>query len=236
MRFVLFPAVALLAAPLAVHAADINRLDTVTQDSFNRLSRDLGAALSYKAVTPAEPLGVTGFDIGIEASSTHLKSPDAWRDATGSSESNLVVPKVHLHKGLPFGFDVGAFYSSVPGTNVSLWGADLSYALLPGGVAQPALALRGTYTRLQGVNQLGFSTRGLELTVSKGFAMFTPYAGAGVVRVNADPRVANLSTQRFDDAKYYLGANLNLGLVNFALEGDRTGGINSYSAKIGLRF
>ncbi|HEY0721376.1 MAG TPA: hypothetical protein VGE50_08985, partial [Gammaproteobacteria bacterium] len=53
------------------------------QSEFRLLSEDLGAAFSYKALTPAEPLGVTGFDISIERTATRLQHP-ALFDKAGS--------------------------------------------------------------------------------------------------------------------------------------------------------
>ena len=217
---------------------DIDNLQSLVQTEFKSLSKDLGAALSYKPVSPAEPLGLTGFDIGLEVTGTELKHSDLWDKASsGSAPSTLLVPKLHLIKGLPLNFDVGVVYTKVPSTNISLLGGELRYAILEGGVASPALAMRGTYTKLSGVDQLDFNTKGLELSISKGFAMLTPYAGVGEEWVDSKPNASTgLSDESFQQTKYYLGANLNLGLMNFALEYDNTDSVNSYSAKLGWRF
>jgi hypothetical protein len=58
-----------------VWAADMSTINLLNQTEFKQLSEDLGAALSYKPVTPAEPLGLFGFDLGVEASSTNLQNP-----------------------------------------------------------------------------------------------------------------------------------------------------------------
>jgi hypothetical protein len=229
----------LLAAASPVHAADnIDQINQLPQTQFRELSEDLGAALSYKAVTPAEPLGITGFDLGVEVTATKIRHTDAWDRATsGSAPGTVYVPKLHLHKGLPLGFDIGAFYSSVPNSNIRLWGGELRYAIIRGGAATPALGVRGTYSKLSGVDQLDFHTTGLELTVSKGLLMFTPYAGLGREWISSKPvGVASLSKEEFSQGKYFLGGNFNLGLANLALEADRTGGATSYGLKLGLRF
>ena len=114
-------------------AADINNLSVLGQPAFKDFSDDLGAALSYKPITPTAPLGVTGFDVGVEATSTKVRNLDL---ATNSSSTNLVVPKLHAYKGLPLGFDIGAFYSAVPTTNIKLYGGELRYAILESGVAR----------------------------------------------------------------------------------------------------
>jgi hypothetical protein len=195
-------------------------------------------------VTPAAPLGVIGFDVGIEATQTDMsKSTAAWSKATGSSSSisKLYIPKLHVAKGLPFGIDVAAFVSKIPTTNISLAGAELRYAILDGGLAMPAVAVRGAFTKLGGVDQLSFSTKSVDLSISKGFLMFTPYAGVGQVWVNSQANVSSgalslASTQTFTQSKVFGGINVNLLATNLALEVDKTGGVKSASVKVGFRF
>lgn len=203
------------------------------QADFKAFSEDLGSALSYKPITPPTPLGITGFDIGLEVTSTKMRN---LAQATGSSMTNLVVPKLHVYKGLPLNFDIGAFYSSVPTTNIKLYGGELRYAILEGGVALPAVGIRGALTKLSGVSQLDLSTKSLDISISKGFAIFTPYAGLGSVWVDSTPNVAGLTKESFRQNKLFAGGNFNFGLVNFALEYDKTGSAPSYSAKLGFRF
>jgi len=225
----------------AASAADISTMQNLAQSEFRLLSEDLGSALSYKPLAPAEPLGITGFDLGLVVTSTDIsKSTAALAKASGgSSPSTLIIPKLYVAKGLPFDIDVAAFVSAIPTTNIKLVGGELRYAIMSGGVALPAVAIRGAITRLSGVDQLSFDTKSLDLSISKGFAMFTPYAGVGQVWVNSTANVAGTDgalDQSFTQGKVFVGANLNLGLVNFALEGDRTGGTASYSLKAGFRW
>ncbi|MHB8534418.1 MAG: hypothetical protein ACYDBW_03120 [Sulfuricaulis sp.] len=228
----------LLAAGSAQAATNIDQLNQLIQQQFRLLSEDLSAVTSYKGVIPATPLGLTGFDIGVEVTGTKLAHRDAWQLATsGTVPSTVYVPKLHVDKGLPFGIDVGAFYSSVPSSNIRLWGGEIRYAILQGGVAQPALGLRGSYSKLTGVNQLNFHTTGLELLISKGLTIFTPYAGVGRVWTTSEPvGISNIKKEEFAQGKYFVGGNVNFGLANFALEADKTGGATSYSAKLGFRF
>jgi hypothetical protein len=225
-------------------AGSISTLDQLGQAEFHTLSNDLGAALSYKPVTPAASLGVIGFDLGVEVTQTDMtKSSAIWSKATGggSAVSKLYVPKIHVAKGLPFGIDVAAFVSRIPTTNISLYGAELRYAIIDGGIAMPAVALRGAYTKLSGVSQLAFDTKSLDLSISKGFAFFTPYAGVGGVWVNSKANVNAFGTtlllsDKITQGKVFAGANLNLGLTNIAAEMDKTGNVRSVSLKMGFRF
>ena len=241
MKFKAIAAVAAFSITSPCFAADnIDSLQNLLQSEFKAFSQDLGAALSYKAVSPAEPLGITGFDIGLEVTGTKLNHSDVWDKASsGSAPSTVPVPKLHVIKGLPFNFDVGAVYTKIPTTNISLLGGELRYAILEGGVASPAVAVRGTFTKLSGVDQLDFSTKGLELSVSKGFAMLTPYAGIGEVWVDSKPKAdaaTVLNKESFQQTKYFVGANINLGLINFDLDYDNTDSTNSYTVKMGWRF
>jgi hypothetical protein len=225
-----------LSLPAAAKDLDISGL---AQTDFRLLSEDLGAALSYKPLTPAEPLGLFGFDIGIAATGTKLENSAAFQKAGVDNVSTAVVPSVRLNLGLPFRFDIGAMAGGVPGTNVRLWGTELRFAILGGGVAVPAIGIRGSYTKLTGVDQLDFDTKGLDISISKGFAFFTPYAGVGRVWVTSAPKdlpTAIPTTESFSLNKLFVGANLNFAIVNFAFEGDRTGDATSYGLKIGFRF
>ena len=84
-------------------------------------------------------------------------------------------------------------YSYVPGSNIKLYGAELSKSILEGGMASPAVGVRATYTKLAGVDDLSLQTYGIDASVSKGFLFVTPYAGAGMMWVNSEAK-GNLKT------------------------------------------
>ncbi len=236
----LFCALGCIAQPALAANNNITNLQNLGQAQFRAFSEDLGAALSYKPLAPAAALGVTGFDMGIEVTQTNMaKSSQLWSQITngGTNVSNLYVPKLHIAKGLPFNIDIGGFYSAIPTTNISLYGVELKYAILPGGIATPAVAIRGAVTKLTGVNQLSLNTKSLDLSISKGFAMFTPYAGVGQVWTNSTANgIPTLNGEQFTQGKVFAGANLNLGFSNLAAEWDKTGGARSLSVKLGFRF
>lgn len=219
----------------AIASTDFSKVQNLSQSEFAGLAKDFTAAASYKAVAPAEALGIVGFDVGVEVSSTELQNADAWKKA-GYDHTSVTMPKLHMHKGLPFNIDVGASIIAVPGSDIKLVGGEIKYAIIEGGTATPALAIRGAVTRLYGVSQLDLETKSVELLVSKGFLMLTPYAGIGKVWGSLTPNVSNLKKESPDANKVFLGLNVNFGLVNLAAEVDRTGKTESVSAKLGLRF
>jgi hypothetical protein len=226
-----------IAQPALAGNIDISQLGG-NQANFRSVSEDLGSALSYKGVVPAESMGITGFDIGLEVTQTDLaKSAALWKTLTGSDFSKLYVPKLHVTKGLPLNIDIGAFYSAVPTTDIKLYGGELRWASMEGSTAMPAVAVRGALTKLSGVNQLSLDTKSLDVSISKGFAMLTPYAGIGQVWTNSTPDAATgLTAESFTQSKLFAGANLNFGLTNLAIEFDKTGSAQSTSFKLGFRF
>lgn len=217
-------------------ANSLNNISSLNQDQFQNLTEDLGAALNYKDMMPAAPLGITGLDIGVTATDTRFGYPGAWQAATGSSSSQAVIPSIQVDKGLPLGFDVGLMYGGVAGSNARVIGGDLSYAIFGGGLIAPALTVRGTYTKMTGVNDMNLSTRSVEFCLSKGFALITPYIGFGRVRTNGSTNDGALAPVALYNNKEYIGADLNLGIINLDIEADRMAGSTSYGANVGWRF
>jgi hypothetical protein len=227
-----------LAGSLAA-ASDIDSLQNLGQSEFHALTEDLGAALSYKSLSPAKALGITGFDLSLSVTGTSLDSLATWEKATGddSIPSTLPVPMLRVAKGLPFNIDVGAFYLAIPGSNVRLLGGEARWAFIEGGIATPAVSVHGTYSKVNGVDQLDLTTKSVDVSISKGFAVITPYAGIGQVWTSATPvGVPQLSGESITQTKIFGGLNFNLGLPNIAVEADQTGGITSYGIKFGLRW
>jgi hypothetical protein len=227
---------ALAASAWTAHAADFSTLGTLTQDEFLRLSRDVGAAISYKGVTPATPLGALGFDVGVEVTDTKLESSDAFARAGAGGQSHLVIPKLHVYKGLFGGLDIGAFIGGSSEVSATVYGADLRYAIMDDGIATPAVAVRLAGTKASGLGDLGISTGSLDVMASKKFTALTPYAGAGIVRVQSRARDTSLDELTFNKGRVFAGLNVNLIGANLALEAEKMGGNTSLSAKLGLRF
>lgn len=225
------------ALPSMVMAKSFGSLEALSQDQFRLLSKNLGAAMHYKGVGPAEPLGLIGFDVGLEVSSTEIDEALFDLASEGDFEApELIVPRIHANKGLPFGFDIGASLSRVPDTDISLLGAEVRYALLEGSTVTPALGIRASHARLEGLDDLALNATALEISVSKGFVMLTPYAGAGIVRTVSDPGGnTNLKSETLEQKKVYVGLTINLGIA-LTLEADRTDDYRTYSAKVGIRF
>ncbi len=229
----------LLLSASSIQAASFNTLDALSQDQFKQLSENVAAAAQYKGVTPPEPLGLLGFDVGLSLSYTTIEADQIFDLASEGDfdVSGIALPRLTLHKGLPFGFDVGVSASGAPGTDIRVLGAEVRYAVLEGNVALPAVGIRASGTIVEGVDEMDLQNLGLDISVSKGFLLITPYAGAGIVRSTATPNDApSLTEETLDQTKVFAGVNVNLGLINMTFEADKTGDYTSGSAKAGFRF
>jgi len=226
----------LLVMSSAAFATNDITIPGLSQTDFDGLSQDLGAVTSYKQLQGSSSEGIAGFDLGLNLADTQVSHNTAWSDATGSSVSNVPFANVTLSKGLPFGFDIGGEYAFVPGSNVHLYGVEGRYAILDGGLTEPAVSLRAAYTHLTGVDDLSFHTTSLDVSVSKGFGPITPYVGVGEVWTNSSPDASTgLSNSNSSNAEFFAGVSFNLG-VHLSLQYDHLAGNSTYTVKLGFGF
>ena len=224
------------AAVLPCQAADFPNIGDLAQGEFRAISRDLGAAFAYKGVTPATALGPLGFDVGVEVTETRMENSTLFARAGAGGQSRLLIPKVHVHKGLFAGFDIGAFVAGAPDIAARLYGAELRYAIFDDGLAMPAIGVRVSGTRASGLGELEVSTAAVDLIASKRFTALTPYVGAGTVRVQSAASGTGLARETLNQTRVFGGLNVNLLAVNLAFEAEKMGDNVSLSAKVGWRF
>jgi hypothetical protein len=233
---------------LSIYSAPASALDLdidlglgptlLSQEEFKDLSEEMGLALSYLPLSPAESLGILGIDIGVEVTAANIREDRSyWTKVTEDPPSQIILPKLHIQKGLPFGFDIGAVYSKVPQSNISMVGGELKWAFISGNAIWPAIAIRGSYTRLLGVDDLDLETIGADLSISKGLAFVTPYAGIGQVWIKSREKVNNLDLEKesFSLTKGFVGVKISLMIINFVAEADFSK-IPLYSGRINIGF
>lgn len=232
-------ALAITLAGTEAMAWDINFSTTPVQNDFKAFSKELGSALAYRNLAPAEPLGLTGFDVAVQASFISIKDNSGyWKAATDNAPSYIGYPTLRARKGLPLGIDIGAMYSYVIDSNIKLYGVELSKAILEGGIASPALGVRGTWTKLAGVNDLDIQTAGIDATISKGILFLTPYAGGGAVWIDSKPtgHISSLQRESVWQPRGFVGLKISpLPLIGVTAEVEyATRPI--YSLKAGISF
>jgi hypothetical protein len=222
-----------------VHAAS-NNIDIgliPDQPTFDAFVDEVAAISAYNPLSPAEPLGIPGFEIGIAVSSYSIDT-EIWDSAVidGAAPSQVPVPRLLARVGLPFGIDVGASYAAVPDSNIKNLGGEVRWAFLEGSTATPAMALIGHASQLSGVTDFDLSTYGVDLGISKGFAMFTPYAAVGEVWYKGTQSAGlGFEDRNTSDTRYYAGVQFGLLVFNLVAQVDFAP-VTAYSLRFNVGF
>jgi len=227
----------MFAAAGNVHAAkyDIS-LGALGQTSFDTFVDELGTAIAYNPMSPAEPLGLLGFEVGVAISTVKIDTAIWGNVFPGSAPSSLPIPRLMARKGLPMGFDVGLSRIDVPSSNISVTGFELRKAILEGSTVTPAVSVLVHSSKLNGVADVDLSTYGIDVGISKGFAMLTPYAGAGQVWVDGSDTSNTLADRSSSVTRSYAGVRVGfLPFMNMVVQADFAE-VNSYSLRLNVGF
>jgi hypothetical protein len=227
-----------VAFPVQAASDDIELDPSMTQSEFNTFIDELGTAVSYNPLSPAESVGFPGIEVGLAVTSVNIDT-SVWNKAVSDLDapSQLLVPRLMARVGLPFGFDVGLAYTNVPDSNAKILGGELRYAIIEGSTVVPAVAILGHVSNLTGVDEVDVSTYGVDVGISKGFAIFTPYAGIGEVWINGSQNAGlSLADHDTSETRSYVGCRISfLPFLNMVAQADFSV-VNSYSLRLNVGF
>lgn len=158
--------------------------DVVIGPGFSPMQLSQLTAVMADAVAPpqlgeAAALGITGFHLVVAAGGPEVATRESWWNAAMKERvvgGVLIAPRVLARKGLPLRLDAGAQVGRVFG--YTFWGAEAAWGVLDGGVLLPSVGVAVAYGRLVGA-PVGVETGEARLTISKGLAVFTPFASVG---------------------------------------------------------
>lgn len=191
------------------------------------LVNQLGAALAPSLAAPAMTLGTSGLYVGYEVSVTNLQaSGDQWRRGTqgtaasdvnsdtstlrDNGDSAAIVSRLHVRKGLPFGFELGTQVSHLHSSDIWAIGLDLRWALFEGFHRNlgwlPDLAVRGSVNTVAGQSQMSLTVVGIDAVLSKRFTLggmvrLSPYLGAQGMFIFGDSGVIDFTPSRSAQAE-----------------------------------
>jgi len=232
----------LLAVPALAQSdqGDIEFDPAITQEQFEQFSRLAAQAIYHTPVEPARAGNLLRFDIGVSAVAVPIETNAAyWQNAVDDDftlSNYFAVPRLVVSKGISMA-TVSGSYAKVPDTDISVLGGALDIPIINGGLLSPTLALRGSYSQLQGVEEFDLKTYGVELFLSKGFGPITPYAAIGRARSDAEGRVDLGSgttatfTDQGDSNRITLGVRVSMFLPKLVIEATQ-GEERSYAAKV----
>jgi len=220
-------------------ASDITLPVGFTQSNFHDLTEQAGIAIGLMQAAPAAGMGFPHFDVGVQGSFTQIDSGAAyWQLAyPGNPPHLLPAPMLRARVGLPFGIDIGGAYGYAPGTNASMAAGEIKWAFIPGGVTMPAVAIRGSYTVLLGVGDINLQTYAADLSISKGFAIFTPYIGVGELWIKSSENSAlvSLSSESILKTRGFVGIQIGFPIIRIAVEAAYAS-IPTYTARLSVGF
>jgi hypothetical protein len=168
--------------------------------NFQAFARTFGAALTSTNLMPPETLGHSGFNINLELSVINLPD-DVLLPTEGPQPGAVLLPALHVRKGLPFSVELGARVGWVEKSSLFAATGEVKWAINEGFTYLPDLGVRGHITRLMGARDLGLTTAGLDFGVGKqfpvgGMVTFTPYGGLDLLFTGADSRNLDFNPDR----------------------------------------
>jgi hypothetical protein len=229
-------------------------LSSFSSGTVTTLVQTVGIAADHHAYMPATALGLLlGLDVGVDA--TYLPFPTDFTNAialaTGQSASAIgsgaVLPKVNVHKGLPFGIDVGGSFMSIPQGNQTVFSsyageikwAFVNRAVLPSVAARFSAAYNNLYF-------LTTHTYTFDVLASKNLFLIDPYVGAGLQFWSGDIAVpsgipslpSGISTHASGmNPHVYGGLMLKLAILHLVAEADySTAGLTTFGGKASIGF
>jgi len=207
---------------------------------------DLGAAVWMNPSNSAEPhsAGIipVGFQVGVEATSLQVNS-SAWQALGNGGQSAMVIPKLRISAGVPFGLDVSYMYTAVPQSNIKITGyegrmAFGSYIPLP----MVEFNVRAYQSQLTGVTELSVKDFGYAAMLGANLPVFKPYIEVGQVQSTSTPQgaavtVGGLKEYKKTSTTMAVGAKVSIfPFLNLTGEYATVGSKKLYTIKLAAEF
>jgi hypothetical protein len=189
-----------------------NPADPHAQARFERFVREFGAALTSVSLTPPETLGHSAFAVSAELSVVQFQQEDQYfptqrlvLDGESSTrpgiDGALLLPSVHVRKGLPWSFEIGTRVAWIEKSRMAAATGELKWALNEGFLLLPDIGVRASVTKLLGTADFDLTAVGADLSVGKqlavgGMVTFTPYVGWNLVWVGASSNTIDFNPDR----------------------------------------
>lgn len=162
--------------------------DPRANGNFRVFARQFAAVMTSINGMPPETLGHSAF--AFSADVTYYNVATSSLPTQGTFRGATFFPGVHLRKGLPFSFEVGARAAWFPESRMGMGGLELKWALNEGFAYLPDIAVRGFINKLINSRDFDLTAGGFDLGLGKQFAIagmvtLTPYVGWSLVFVGA---------------------------------------------------
>jgi hypothetical protein len=156
--------------------------------NFRAFVRQFGAAMTSVNLAPPDTLGHSGFAINAELSVVDFQG--GTLPTEGQFKGPMLIPSLHVRKGLPYSFEVGARAAWIEKSRMGAGTFELKWAVNEGFTYLPDIAVRGSITKLVNTRDFDVTCGGLDIGIGKQFAIagmmtITPYVGWNLMFVGA---------------------------------------------------
>jgi len=217
---------------------------SLTQSQFHKFTREAAQFITFKLMSPAEPLGAKKFQVGIDYSITRIDDADAaWNNTFSHPHAEhylgdrIAMPKLFARMGVSDRIDVGFYFTKNPEANYGFMGGEIKYAVFMESEKAVAMAVRTTYATLLGVEDLNFHLLGADLSASKKIGVLSPYLGVGanLGRTIETTSKVNLNNETVLTPRGIIGARLSLSFLSLTAEMD-VAEVSTLSLRTGFKF
>lgn len=177
------------------------------QQGYEIVVRQLGLAIANKPQTVTS-MGIHGFEMSLQNSVSFIDaarysdgSPSPWNLAFSDEQApeNLWIPSIHIKKGLPMSFEIGARTGMIQGDTGSIFGTYARFSPIEGYRKSPDISMQVGYTGYIGNSELGVGTMDASVSIGKSIpfgpltgvnsSVFRPFVAGGMYWLRADPRL-----------------------------------------------
>lgn len=221
---------------------------SLTQSEWNTFAKDVGSLLYFRPTGGAKPLGKGVFDVALELGLTAplkdyngswnntFSHPTADHWLTGANH-RLELPVLVVRGGVTDSIDAGVVFAQNVEANYGWAGVDAKYPFYHNPDERLYVATRISAVALTGVADFDYYQGAVDLLVSKGLWLFTPYVGIAGIFSTANEETDKVDLNRVNSvtAEAVVGTQFNWKYLSVAAEADFAR-INIYMIKIGAMF
>ena len=217
---------------------------SLTQEAWHQFAGEVGLVVYFRPLNSAKPLGVKKFEFSVLDWGTKIDDADAaWNDTFSHPDdahtlfdgNALFFPGLMFRVGVTNRIDIGTYFTKIPGANYGFYGGQVQYNLLNDLEKNRAVAVRFSFNKLFGPEDLNAGVYGLDVLASKEWSIFSPYAGVSgyLARAQETTSRVNLENENVFGLQGMIGLAANIsalrigGEINFAK-------VLGYSFKIGF--
>ena len=200
----------------------------LTKDQLATAAADLGSVLRFRQLGETTTLPKGKVDVGVQFASTSLDTP-------GSSwNTTRFVGRV----GVSDRMDVGAWGGNHSALNAAMAGVDAKIMLMKQSATMPvSVTFRPSLSSIVGTPEIWAASVGVDLSVSRSFGAFAPYAGVAATSSFALERLSSVSLDPATAGRSVAFAGLAYTWRSLVAAAEvESGAKTSYALRIGTRF